>query len=48
VGFCASAYYANTVGQYGNNNIIKKYIENQGKEKEYRKVHKAQLILFDF
>ncbi len=27
-----SGYYANTVGQYGNKDVIRKYIENQGKE----------------
>ena len=32
-----SAYYANTVGQYGNKDVIRKYIENQGKEVEYKK-----------
>ncbi len=42
-----SGYYANTVGQYGNKEVIKKYIENQGKEKEYKKIHSGQLRLFD-
>jgi putative transposase len=32
-----SGYYANTVGQYGNKDVIRKYIENQGKEIEYKK-----------
>lgn len=41
-----SGYYANTVGQYGNESVIRKYVENQGKEKEYRKVYKDQLTLF--
>lgn len=46
--FWTSGCYANKVGQYGSKDIIKKYIENQGKEKEYQKVHEAQLTLFDF
>lgn len=46
--FQTSGDYANTVGQYGNKDVIKKYIENQGKEKEYQKVYEAQLTLFDF
>lgn len=46
--FWTSGYYANTVGQYGNKEVIKKYIENQGKEKEYKKVYEGQLTLFDF
>ena len=39
-------YYVNTVGQYGNKDI-RKYIENQGKEKEYKKIHGEQLKLWD-
>ena len=44
--FWTSGYYANTVGQYGNEEVIRKYIENQGKEKEYKKIHQSQLSLF--
>lgn len=44
--FWTSGYYANTVGQYGNMEVIRKYVENQGKEKDYVKVHSAQLKLF--
>jgi putative transposase len=40
-----SGYYANTVGQYGNMDVIKKYIENQGKE--YKKIYDGQLTLFE-
>ena len=43
--FWTSGYYANTVGQYGNEEAIKKYIENQGKQEEYRKVYNGQLTL---
>ncbi len=28
--FLNSGYYINTVGQYGNENVIQKYIQNQG------------------
>ncbi|MDZ7795676.1 MAG: IS200/IS605 family transposase [Candidatus Marinimicrobia bacterium] len=41
-----SGYFANTVGQYGNEAVIRKYIEKQGKNKEYRKVYKDQLVFF--
>ncbi len=44
--FWTSGFYANTVGQYGNKDVIKKYVENQGKEKEYKKVYDGQLALF--
>ena len=42
--FWTSGYYANTVGQYGNMDIIKKYVENQGKK--YNQVHSEQLRLW--
>lgn len=45
--FWTSGYYANTVGQYGNAEVIRKYVENQGKKGEYKKVHSGQLNLFD-
>jgi putative transposase len=44
--FWTSGYYANSVGQYGNMDVIRKYIENQGKENEYQKIHLEQLKLF--
>jgi len=44
--FWTSGFYANTVGQYSNEEVIKAYVKNQGTEKEYKKVHSNQLILF--
>jgi len=44
--FWTSGYYANTVGQYGNEEVIKKYVENQGKGKVYSEIYKGQLTLF--
>jgi len=44
--FWTSGYYANTVGQYANEEVIQKYIENQGQVKEYKRVHVQQLTLF--
>ncbi|MGE4585945.1 MAG: IS200/IS605 family transposase [Mangrovibacterium sp.] len=43
--FWTSGYYANTVGQYANEEVIRKYIEGQGKQKEYKKVYSSQLTL---
>ena len=40
-----SGFYANTVGQYGNTEVIQKYIQNQGKDIEYVKLHEDQLKL---
>ena len=41
-----SGYYMNTVGQYGNENVIKQYVQKQGKSKEYKVIHRSQLKLF--
>jgi REP element-mobilizing transposase RayT len=42
--FWTSGFYANTVGQYGNKEVIKKYVENQGRT--YKQKHSEQLILW--
>ncbi len=41
----SSGYYANTVGQFSNSEVIKQYIKNQGKDCEYKKLHQGQLNL---
>ena len=43
--FWTSGYYMNTVGQYGNEKIIKEYIKKQGGK--YREIYQGQLELFD-
>jgi len=40
-----SGYYANTVGQYGNKDVIQRYVQNQGKK--YSKIHDDEPTLFD-
>jgi len=43
-----SGFYTNTVGMYGNQDVVRQYIQNQGQdEKEYIKLHKGQLIYPD-
>ena len=44
--FWTSGYYANTVGQYSNEEVIRKYVQNQGLGGEYKKVHTGQLDMF--
>lgn len=44
--FWTSGFYANTVGQYANEEVIRAYVKNQGTEKEYKKIHRNQLTLF--
>ena len=42
----SSGYYINTVGQHGTEEVIKRYIESQGRINEYEKVYSNQLKLF--
>ena len=44
--FWTSGYYINTVGQYANEEVIKKYLKEQGRVNEYKKIHTSQLKLF--
>jgi putative transposase len=43
--FWTSGYYANTVGQYGNEKVIKEYVRKQCRT--YHQIHRGQLTLFD-
>jgi REP element-mobilizing transposase RayT len=43
--FWTSGFYENTVGKYGNEGVIKKYIENQEMQKAYKKIFDGQLTL---
>ena len=42
--FWTSGYYINTVGLHGNEEQIKKYVQEQGKT--YQQIHRDQLTLF--
>jgi len=45
--FWSDGYFVNTVSKYGNEETIMKYVKSQGKEKEYKVLHKIeQLVLF--
>ena len=44
--FWSRGYYINTVGQHGNEESVKNYVKNQGREKEYKQLHREQLSLF--
>ena len=44
--FWTSGYYANTVGQYGNLDMITNYVQKQG-IKEYTQLHSRPPTLFD-
>ncbi len=44
--FWTDGYYVRTVGQHATEEVIKEYVKNQGKEKQYVQLHVKQLKLF--
>ncbi len=44
--FWTDGYYIETVGKKGNETVIQKYIQSQGKAAKYIKIHYEQLQLF--
>jgi REP element-mobilizing transposase RayT len=45
--FWSGGYYVSTVGRYGSEEVIRKYVKEQGKETEYQQLHVGQLKLFE-
>jgi REP element-mobilizing transposase RayT len=43
--FWTSWYYVNTVWRYWSEAMIRKYVQEQWKEKTYEQIHKSQLSL---
>ena len=43
--FWTDGYYINTVGQSGNEEVIRNYVKNQGKE--YKQIYRGQLEMFE-
>jgi REP element-mobilizing transposase RayT len=44
--FWTDGYYINTVSRHGNEDVVRQYVEGQGKKQEYKKLHSEQLRLF--
>lgn len=44
--FWTDGYFVSTVGKQGNEDTISKYVREQGVEKEYKTLHKAQQLAF--
>ena len=44
--FWTDGYYINTVSRHGNEDVVRQYVELQGKKEEYKKLHSEQLRLF--
>ena len=45
--FWTKGYFINTVSEHGNEEVIRKYVREQGREEEYRQIHRPQLDFFD-
>ena len=45
--FWSKGYYVDTVGRHGSEDAMRKYVQQQGKEEEYQRLHRQQLNLFD-
>ncbi len=45
--FWTDGYYVSTVGQHGNEDTIRRYVQKQGTESEYKQLFKQQLSFFD-
>ena len=45
--FWSDGYYVNTVSRYGSEETVQKYVQDQGIQEEYRKLHGQQLKLFE-
>ncbi|MEG1739996.1 MAG: IS200/IS605 family transposase [Akkermansia sp.] len=44
--FWSDGYFVSTVGQHGNEEVISKYVKNQGKEDEYRQLFFQEFLPF--
>ena len=44
--FWTKGYYVNTVGRHGDEDTIQAYVQSQGRQDEYKKIHSQQLKLF--
>jgi REP element-mobilizing transposase RayT len=44
--FWTDGYYVNTVGQHGSEDVIRKYVQNQGAVEDYEQLHMRQLSIF--
>jgi REP element-mobilizing transposase RayT len=47
--FWTRGYYIGTVGEHGDEQVIRTYVENQGRNPQgYKKIHEDKQIKFDF
>ena len=43
--FWTDGYFVNTVSKFGSEKCIREYVKNQGREKEYKKIHEEPMQL---
>ena len=43
--FWSNGYFVSTVGEHANEDVIRQYIKNQGKEGKYKQLHKEKLSI---
>ncbi len=41
--FWSNGYFVSTVGEHANEEVIREYIKNQGKDGKYKQLHKEKL-----
>jgi REP element-mobilizing transposase RayT len=46
--FWTTGYFINTVSRHGSESSVRTYVQNQGIEKNYTKLHEDKPIFFDF
>jgi len=44
--FWSSAFFINTVGRHGSEEAIRRYVQEQGTEKQYKQLYSQQMELF--
>ena len=44
--FWTDGYYVSTVGRYGSEETVRRYVKEQGSQEEYKQIHEQQLKLF--
>ena len=45
--FWTDGYYVNTVSRYGSEETIRKYVQEQGIQEEYKRLHEQELTLLE-
>ena len=45
--FWTKEYFINTDGKHVNEEVIREYVREQGREEEYRQIHRQQMDFFD-